>query len=372
MTAGPEGKIFGGIKDNMKRYAVIMAGGAGERFWPLSRKSKPKHLWNVTGGESCLLSMTYARARRAVDPENIYVVTNAGQAGAIAKTCPEIAKDKIIVEPAGRDTTAAIGLSAAYLKRVCGEGDSSFAVFPSDHAVSDADAFARTVETAFGVAESAGGLVTIGIPPTFPATGYGYIRRGEKFSDGFGEYYKVARFYEKPNLARASEYVASGEFYWNAGIFVWKISEILAAIEKNAPKTGEILREISAAPDSEFSAAAARLYPQIEKISIDFSVMERADNAWTVPAQFDWDDVGSWTAAERHMPKDADGNAAAGELFAAGSKNCTVFDADGRATALMGVEGLVVVHSKDATLVCKKEHAEKLKELVKTLPERFR
>lgn len=369
MTARPERGIQ---KYNMKRYAVIMAGGAGERFWPLSRRSKPKHLWNVAGGESCLLSMTYARARRAVEPENVYVVTNAEQVGAIASVCPEIARDKIIVEPAGRDTTAAIGLSAAYLKKIGGGKDSSFAVFPSDHIVSDAEAFARTIGAAFEVAESGGGLVTIGIVPTFPATGYGYIRRGEKFSADFGEYYKVARFFEKPNLARASEYAASGEFYWNAGIFVWKTSAILAAIEKNAPGTGKILREISAAPDSGFFAAARRLYPQIEKISIDFSVMERADNAWTVPAKFDWDDVGSWAAAERHMPRFADGNAAVGELFAADSKNCAVFDAAGRATALMGVEGLVVVHSKDATLVCKKESAEKLKDLVKTLPERFR
>ena len=299
-------------------------------------------------------------------------MTNAEQVAAIAAACPEIARDKIIVEPAGRDTTAAIGLSATYLKRIGGGEDSSFAVFPSDHVVSDAEAFARTVGAAFEVAESGGGLVTIGIVPTFPATGYGYIRRGEKFSADFGEYYKVARFFEKPNFARATEYAASGEFYWNAGIFVWKTSAILAAIEKNAPETGKILREISAAPDSGFSAAAERLYPQIEKISIDFSVMERADNAWTVPAQFDWDDVGSWAAAERHMPKGADGNAAVGELFAADSKNCAVFDAAGRATALMGVDGLVVVHSKDATLVCKKESAEKLKDLVKTLPERFR
>lgn len=206
---------------------------------------------------------------------------------------------------------------------------------------------------AFEVAESGGGLVTIGIIPTFPATGYGYIRRGEKFSADFGEYYKVARFFEKPNFARAAEYAASGEFYWNAGIFVWKTSAILAAIEKTRPRPAKSCAKSPRRRIPDFPQRR-RGYTRRSRNQHRLSVMERADNAWTVPAQFDWDDVGSWAAAERHMSKGADGNAAVGELFAADSKNCAVFDAAGRATALMGVDGLVVVHSKDATLVCKK------------------
>lgn len=352
----------------MERYVVIMAGGAGERFWPLSRKSKPKHLWNVVGGDACLLSMTYSRARETVGGENIFVVTNPEQIEAITLACPEIARDKILVEPAGRDTTAAIGFSAAYLKRISGGSDCSFAVLPSDHVVKDVRAFSETLGEAFRLAESGDKLVTIGITPTFPATGYGYIRKGEKF--GGGEYYKVSRFFEKPNLERATEYLNSGEFFWNAGIFVWKTSSILSAIDKNLKGAGDILRRIESAPD--FNKTASELYPQIEKISIDFSVMERADNAWTVPAKFDWDDVGSWTAVERHCPKDADGNTVIGELYAKDSKNCLVFDAAGRATALLGVEDIIVVHSPDATLVCKKQCAQNLKELVKILPDKLR
>ena len=328
----------------MERYVVIMAGGAGERFWPLSR------------------------AREAVGGENIFVVTNPEQVEAITLACPEIARDKILVEPAGRDTTAAIGFSAAYLKRISGGKDCSFAVLPSDHVVKDVQAFSETLGEAFRLAESGDNLVTIGIIPTFPATGYGYIRKGEKF--GSGEYYKVSRFFEKPNLERATEYLNSGEFFWNAGIFVWKTSSILSAIDKNVKGAGDILRRIESAPD--FNKTASELYPQIEKISIDFSVMEHADNAWTVPAKFDWDDVGSWTAVERHCPKDADGNTVIGELYAKDSKNCLVFDATGRATALLGVEDIIVVHSPDATLVCKKQCAQSLKELVKILPDKLR
>ena len=312
--------------------------------------------------------MTYSRARETVGGENIFVVTNPEQVEAITLACPEIARDKILVEPAGRDTTAAIGFSAAYLKRISGGSDCSFAVLPSDHVVKDVRAFSETLGEAFRLAESGDKLVTIGITPTFPATGYGYIRKGEKF--GGGEYYKVSRFFEKPNLERATEYLNSGEFFWNAGIFVWKTSSILSAIDKNLKGAGDILRRIESAAD--FNKTASELYPQIEKISIDFSVMERADNAWTVPAKFDWDDVGSWTAVERHCPKDADGNTVIGELYAKDSKNCLVFDAAGRATALLGVEDIIVVHSPDATLVCKKQCAQNLKELVKILPDKLR
>ena len=356
----------------MKRYAIIMAGGAGERFWPLSRKTKPKHLWNVTGAKKCLLSMTYSRACGVVNPENIFVITNAEQVEAITATCPEISRKQIIVEPAGRDTTAAIGFSAVTVKRICGGEESSFAVFPSDHVVADENAFARTLGLAFEVAEGGDRLVTIGIKPTFPATGYGYIKRGEIFDSDLGTYYKVARFFEKPNLARATEYVESGDFYWNAGIFVWKTSSILSALEKNVPQTFSILKKIETAEATELTKIVAELYPQIEKISIDFSVMEHADNAWTVPSRFDWDDVGSWAAVERHCAKDCNGNVTIGEVFAKDAKNCVVFDSAKRATALLGVEGLVVVHAPDATLICKKEYAEKLKELVRVLPDTYR
>ena len=354
----------------MKRYAVIMAGGVGERFWPLSRAGRPKHLWNIAGGEECLLSQTFSRIARFVPKSNIMIVTNAGQIGGIKKYCPEIPAENLVAEPAGRDTTAAIGLAAVLVKSRAAGAESSFAVFPSDQLIEDAEGFSETVMKAFEVAEEGDRLVTIGIVPTFAATGYGYIKRAAERGGAF----EVEKFYEKPDRARAEKYLASGDFYWNAGIFVWKTASIMSAMERNVPKTFEIFCRIKSNLDSgkDLRGAAAELYPQIEKISIDFSVMEKSDNVWVVPAKFDWDDVGSWAAMERHVKKDSRGNVAVGELYAQDAGGCSVFDASGRATAIVGLSDIVVVHSADATLVCRKDCAEKIRDLVRSLPQKYR
>ena len=354
----------------MKRYAVIMAGGVGERFWPLSRAGRPKHLWNIVGGEECLLSQTFSRISRFVPKSNIMIITNAGQIGAIKKFCPEIPAENLIAEPAGRDTTAAIGLAAVLVEsRACG-GESSFAVFPSDQVVEDVEGFSETVMKAFEVAEWGDRLVTIGITPTFPATGYGYIKRAAERGGAF----EVEKFYEKPSEVRARQYLESGDFYWNAGIFVWKTSSILSALERNVPKTYEIFGRIKSNLDSgkDLQCAAAELYLQIEKISIDFSVMEKSANVWVVPAEFDWDDVGSWAALERHFSKDASGNISNGELYSCDASDCVVFDADSRATAIVGLKDVVVVHSADATLICRRDCTEMVKDLVRSLPQKYR
>jgi len=349
-----------------------MAGGAGERFWPLSRISKPKHLWNVAGGNGCLLEQTLERVAKVVPSENILVITNAEQVENMLKFCPSLKPEQVVSEPLARDTTAAIGLAAELVKIKSGGEDSSFAVFPSDQVIEGN--FAGTIASAFDVAESVDNLVSVGIEPAFPATGYGYIQRGEEASNSFGKYYKIARFYEKPNLARASLYVNSGEFYWNAGMFIWKTSTIIAALEKHVPASAKIFAEIGErlSKGGNISEILAAEYPKIEKISIDFSVMERADNAWVVPSDFVWDDVGSWSAIERHYKKDALGNIAQGELYEKESKDCVVFDAANRATALVGVKDLIVVHSADATLICAKECSEEVKGLVRSLPQKYR
>lgn len=207
-----------------------MAGGVGERFWPLSRAERPKHLWNITGGD-CMLSRTFARVARFIPKSNIMIITNPAQTSGIQKYCPEIPKENIISEPFGRDTTAAVGL-AMLLVRLRAKGDeSSFAVFPSDHAVSDAEGFSETVLKAFEVAEKGDRLVTIGIVPTFPATGYGYIKRSFDGEDGA---YRAERFYEKPNEMRAVSYLESGDFYWNSGIFVWRTPSIEKAFNRKS------------------------------------------------------------------------------------------------------------------------------------------
>ena len=357
------------------RFVIIMAGGAGERFWPLSRIAKPKHLWNVFGGDKCILEQTIERACKIVDLKNIIIITNKEQVAGIIETCPNFPKENIIAEPVGRNTTAAIGLASVIVGIRANNEDSSFAVLSSDHVIENVDAFVDTINTAFEKAEAGNNLVTIGITPTFPATGFGYIKRGEVETLTSGECYKAERFYEKPNLERAQSYVEAGCFSWNAGIFVWKTASINSAIEQSAPKIFETLKSIKNELLSgiDVNEVLQKYYPNMENISIDFSVMERANNVWVVPSRFDWDDVGSWNAIERHLSKDENNSVAVGEYYSQDAQNNTIFDATKkRTTVISGLSNIVVIHTEDATLVCSKSDAEKLKDLVKTLPKKFR
>lgn len=358
----------------MKRYAVIMAGGAGERFWPLSRVKRPKHLWNISGGKKCLLEMTFERVAKLVGAKNVFVITNGEQIAGIKKYCPLIPSKNLVAEPIGRDTTAAIGLAAAIVGRAAQGEKSSFAVFPSDHVICDDKGFCKTINLAFDIAEGGDSLVTVGIEPSYPATGFGYIERGAAFSEKGEKYFKIKRFREKPKLSDAKRFVESGKFYWNAGMFVWQTSSILRALKANVPATAKIFEKISKSLKNgeSLKKTLSENYPKIEKISIDFSVMEKAKNSFVVPSMFDWDDVGSWNAVERHGKLDENRNFSVGEFYSEAAENCTIFDVSGRATVLMGVENLVVVHTPDATLVCSKDSAEALKNVVKTLPKKYR
>jgi len=351
-----------------------MAGGVGERFWPLSRTEKPKHLWNVAGGDKCLLAQTFERVSHVVASQNIIIITNKEQVRGILESCPEIDPKQIVAEPMARDTSAAIALADMLVKRLAAGKESSFAVFPSDQVVMDQSAFSDTLISAFELAEGGDRLVTIGIVPTHPATGYGYIKRGERFDLELDEFYKVERFFEKPNYTRAEGYIETGEFYWNAGIFVWKTSSISAALKNLIPATYEAFERALKAIDGgkKIEDVLAEEYPSLEKISIDFAVMEKATNTCVVPARFDWDDVGSWSAIERHYEKDKYENVINGEAYLSDVKNSVVFDVSGRATALVGVRDLIVVHTKDATLICAKKSAEDVKTLVRALPQKYR
>ena len=350
-----------------------MAGGAGERFWPLSRIAKPKHLWNVFGGGKCILQQTIERAKKIAGIKDILIITNAEQVGETVKTCSLDPKN-IIVEPEGRDTTAAIALASTIVRKRAG-GGAAFAVLSADHIIKDSDAFAATLNCAFEKAESGDFLVSIGIAPTFAATGFGYIKRGARQQLASGECFKAERFFEKPNAERAQSYVDSGDFYWNAGMFVWQTRAIDAAIKRNAPNIFARIERLREDLDagSPLQETLAKHYPLIEKISIDFSVMERADNVWVVPARFDWDDAGSWNAVERHLPRDENLNVALGECYMQNAKGDIIVDSTNtRATAVLGLDNIVVVHTADATLVCAKDSAEKLKDLVRALPKKFR
>tara|TARA_R100000027_G_scaffold391_5_gene505 strand:+ start:137 stop:1216 length:1080 start_codon:yes stop_codon:yes gene_type:complete len=345
----------------LKRSAVIMAGGRGERFWPQSRLRRPKHLLPVVG-ETPMLRQTIDRLDGLVPAERVWVITNSEQVDAVREICPEIPAEQIVAEPVGRDTAPAVALAALLVEQ--NSGDHAFAMLPADHVIGNTEAFRADLLAGFDAAEKDPVIATIGITPTFPATGYGYIQ--SKASDTT-KALPVERFVEKPDLPTAESYLSNGGFYWNAGIFIWRPSTILGAIENHCPALHESFSSIrnALAAGEPLSAILPREYPQLEKISIDYAVMEKAENVVMVQSTFDWDDVGSWPAIERHHPKNDDGNIFKGTVVSEQSANNLVLTEGGHLIGLVGVEDLMVIHTPDATLICPKDRAQDVKKLVK-------
>lgn len=344
-----------------------MAGGKGERFWPQSRLSRPKHLLPIVGDEP-MLTQTVKRLEGLVPPERVLIITNSEQRAAVLETCPMLPAENVIAEPVGRDTAAAVGLATVLVADR--DPDGCFAMLPADHIIRDKAGFQSVLESAFGAAEQADTLVTIGIRAAYPATGYGYIHRGAVEQEIAGRpVYAVQAFREKPDLATATRYVESGEYYWNAGMFFWRVPVISAEFERHTPGLWQALGAIRSglAGGQALDALLAEHYPNLEKISVDFAIMEKAGSVQVVESAFDWDDVGEWPAVERHYPKDADGNVSKGQVLVHdGSGNIVVNDGS-QLTAVVGVDNLIVVQTADATLVCPKEKAQEIKELVKRL-----
>lgn len=342
-------------------YAAVMAGGSGTRFWPLSRRSRPKQILPLLGGPS-MVRRTVDRLFPMFEPRDVFVVTSREQAEAIRSELPALPPENIIEEPTGRDTAAAVGLAATFLQ--WRDSEAAFAVLPADHDIGDAAKFQAALRAGREAARG-GGLVTFGIKPRSPATGYGYLNRGSRE----GPAYRVRRFYEKPKLAAAKTFVESGDYYWNSGIFVWEAWAILGAIERFLPALGRSLREIGGAlGTSRLPLVLAREYSRVERVSIDFGVMEKAEKVLMVEADFDWDDVGSWAAAAERRGKDQAGNSVEGRCVPVDTKNSLVLSTDAEhLVAVLGLENFVVVHTKDATLVCPKGKAEELKKLVEEI-----
>ncbi|MFP4358761.1 MAG: mannose-1-phosphate guanylyltransferase [Puniceicoccaceae bacterium] len=342
-----------------------MAGGSGERFWPRSRLSRPKHLLPIVGDRP-MLAQTLGRLDGLVPPERTWVITNGEQAEAVRRICPELDPEKIVAEPLGRDTAPAVALAALLVRREGGDG--AFAMLPADHVIHDGEAFRADLASAFAAAERAPVIATIGIEPTFPATGYGYIEAGAGREGCFA----VNRFVEKPDPETARAYLESGGYFWNGGIFVWRPSTILGALAEFRP---ELHRDCAAiGEDLEAGAPLEKVlamrYPGLEKISIDYAVMEKARNVVMIRSTFDWDDVGSWPAIGRHHPKDGSGNAIRGAAAVEDAADNIVYAEDGHLVGLIGVSGLVVVQTPDATLVCPRERAQDVKKLVRSIRER--
>jgi mannose-1-phosphate guanylyltransferase len=378
-------------RNERERYAVIMAGGRGERFWPLSREKTPKQLLKVLGDQS-FLQQAVERVLPCVRPERIFVITNEAQSGEVRAQLPRLPPEHVVAEPIGRDTCAAVALGAALV----GARSTSavMAVLPADHVIPDGQAFARVLSDAFAVAEATGALATIGIAPTEPATGYGYIRLGERLTAQAADplapatssaaasshtletpFYRVERFVEKPPYDKAVEYLESGRYRWNAGMFVWTFEALAAGLRAHRPDMHAAC--LRWADVGRTAPALARLlaadYPSLEKISIDYALMERAEDVVVADASFAWDDLGSWTALARHIPAYAQVNCAVADLVQIDSAGNLVFDArsERRRTpiALVGLRDVIVVHTDDAVLVASKRDAQKVKELVQRLAE---
>ena len=350
-------------------YVVIIAGGKGERFWPQSRAARPKHLLPVVGKKP-LLAQTLERVKTVVPMKNVFVITSAVQAREVAKVCRGlIPAANIVAEPMGRDTAAAVGLAAALVGQRDPQG--VFAVLPADHVIHDTAAYRADLRAAFAAAGAAEVMVTIGIPPTEPATGFGYIQRGGEWGRvGEGAaakvVYDVKRFVEKPKQEVAEAYLASGDYVWNAGMFIWSVPVVEKAFAAYAPELDAGLAKIRAALKKKrpLAATLAKLYPGLTKISVDYALLEKSTNVVTIPASFDWDDVGAWPAVAKHFTPDAAGNVSRGDVLVEECGGNIVFSEGGHLVALLGVSDLVVVHTADATLVMPKAKAQEIKKLL--------
>ncbi|HEY0368681.1 MAG TPA: sugar phosphate nucleotidyltransferase [Chthoniobacterales bacterium] len=349
-------------------YALILAGGSGERFWPLSRRNRPKQLLNLIS-ERTLLEETVARLDGLVPHERILILTNVEQEAAVRKLLPDFPQANIVAEPAKRDTAAAVALGAGWV--AARDHMATMVVLPADHVIKDTAAFHRTLVTAAAAAQETGALVTIGLKPTWACPGYGYIEVGDKVAlrskDAAGaEVRRAVRFREKPNPELAESFVRQGNFRWNAGMFVWQVASVLGEFNRRSPELAQFIAQVSI--PNQFEKALRKRFHQLPKISFDYAIMEHADRVLVVEATFDWDDVGSWQAVARYFKQDEDCNCANGDAVFMDSTHNIVFDEEGTKIALLGVHNLIVVRTGDALLVCHRHQAEKIKQLVGKLP----
>lgn len=345
-------------------YATIMAGGTGQRFWPLSRREKPKQFLPLVGDRS-MLQLTVERLAGLVPIDKVMVVTGEAYLDVVRAQLPLVPPENVLVEPCGRDTAAAIGLAALHVQKRDSNG--VMIVAPADHFISDKEKFQAVLRT--GIEMAAGGerLVTIGITPTRPDTGYGYILKGPRPAPD-SPFYQVERFTEKPAADLAREFLASGRYLWNSGMFIWRSELILRLIGRYLPELAAGLSQIAAVLDNgpEYGAKVAGVYPRLPRVSIDYGIMEKADNVFVLPGDFGWDDVGSWPSLERCRETEADGNVIEARgvfLETTGS----IIRVPGRLVATLGITDLVVVDDGECLLVCTKERAADLKLVVAAL-----
>ena len=347
----------------MQVTALIMAGGRGERFWPKSRKNMPKQFLSLTDDNKTMIQLTVERISALVNLEDIYIVTNKDYKSLVCTQLPDIPVENIICEPVGKNTAPCIGLGAVYIAQKY--QDALMIVFPSDHLVKFNNMFITTLTDACEVAEKADNLVTIGIAPDYPETGYGYI----KFNPHkiIGRAYQVERFVEKPTLEVAKEYLATEEYFWNSGMFIWKVSSILENIKKLMPSMFKHLQKIQDSIGTEQEKVILQEeYHEIDAISIDYGIMERAESIFILPGTFGWDDVGSWLAVSRIRKSNESGNSVSGNVITVDTCNC-VIQGEKKLIAAVGLENIIVVDTSDAILICAKDSASDIKKVLENL-----
>ena len=361
--------------EKLKVHAVIMAGGRGTRFWPRSRTRTPKQLLNIVGKET-MLEQTVERLLHLVPAQHIWTVTNTQQAAAVKKQLHAAARKRVLAEPVGRNTAAAIALAALHIRHAA-KGDALMAVLPSDHFISDTEKYHRVVRAALEVAREHGRMVVLGIPPTRPETGFGYVERmGDALHSLGFPVYAVRRFTEKPALDLAEQYVASGDYHWNAGMFFWRVSTFLDNLKRFLPKTHEALESLAENIGKKtYERHLRAIYPKLENISVDYAILENATRqegsprVFVIPAEVGWSDIGSWAAVYELLAKQP------GDNFLAG--NGLTLDATGnflyspsKFVAAIGIRNLIVVDTPDALLIVPRERAQDVARLVKSLEER--
>lgn len=347
-------------------YVIIMAGGSGERFWPLSRMARPKQLLKLTSATAMMIEEAIDRITPIVPLENILIITSERLQTPIREALPHLPPENVIAEPAKRNTAPCLALGASVIRTRTKDDDACMAVLTADHFIGDAEAFRRDVWKALDFARTHDALVTMGIPPSRPETGYGYIEVSGGGHDAH-EIVPVTSFKEKPDVATATEYVASGAYLWNSGMFFWSVASLEKAMMSCLPEVGAAIAPMASALSA--NASINETFASLPDISIDYGVMERANNVYVIPASFPWDDVGSWDALPRMQTQDDGGNVIQGRVIIVDSMNNVIVNASTREHVLtaVGLHDHVVVITDDATMICPKDRAQDVKKIVTTL-----
>jgi mannose-1-phosphate guanylyltransferase len=362
-------------EEKLTVHAVILAGGRGTRFWPRSRTRTPKQLLNIVGKDT-MLEQTVARLRPLVSPDRIWTVTNAEQTVALKKQLPAAARKRVLTEPIGRNTAAAIALAALHVRHAA-KGDALMAVLPADHFIAQPEKYRKIVSAALDLAREPGRLIVLGIPPTRPDIGFGYV---ERFGDPLGSSdflsFAVRRFTEKPALELAKEYVANGNFQWNAGMFFWRVSTFLDNLKAFLPKTHEALESLAEAIGKKtYESRLRAIYPKLENISVDYAILENATRqegpprVFVIPAEVGWSDIGSWAAVYELLARQPGENVLAGRGLALDAAGNFLYS-PGKFVAAIGVRDLIVVETPDALLIVPRDRAQDVAKIVKSLEER--